>query len=309
MVAARSKAKPHSPIDKCEAEISSLSREANALWRALSSCSKQGAAFSREMEKIEEQLLSAKKKLARSPTDFDLNEAIIYAKKASDELESLIPAAYGAAAASQSQYINGQFREIKSLLGKMESQALVMKKNSRKTRLPPGKIALLSFANHSKLCREKLGRLSKCLKQKDSREYNRLFSCISDADALSASADELLLKLSKSRLRGKIKAAKSEIIGFMRRAGAGRVFLDHKHLTLRAGHDRLTLSFSPEVKYCLEEIAPVSGWLEKIGKNSVLVGSFCQQDNGSLLKIGERAVVGSSIVYRECSVLLNYSAP
>jgi len=235
----------------------------------------------------------------------DINEVAIVSEKISAEIGSMVPSAYGAAVSSEAKYINREFFDMRALLGKMGVQAAEMKKKSKKTKMAPGKIALISFENHAKLCRAKLSRLSKFLKPKESHEYIRLFSALGMAQELSVRAEELLLKNTKARLKGKIGATKSEILAFMRRAGKGRVFLDHKHLTLRAGQDQLTLSFSPEVKYCLEEMAPVSPWLQNIGKNAVLVGSFQEHNGGSLLKIGERAIVGNSIVYRECSVLLS----
>lgn len=313
MVATNSKAgglsgkgqKSASPVDRLEKEISALSREAAALRRQLSSSAKQGEGFSRAMEKLEDQMRAAQKKLGRSPSDMDINEAAIVSEKVSNELGALVPSAYGATVASEAGYINREFREVRALLGKMDAQAEEMGKKARKTKAAPGKIAIMSFANHAKLCRAKLSRLSKFLKPKESREYARLFSALGAAEELSTRAEELLLKNTKARLKGKIGATKSEILSFMRREGSGRIFLDHKHLTLRSGHGCLTLSFSPEVKYCLEGLAPVSHWLPNVGKGAVVVGSFEPHNGGSLLKIGERAVVGSSIVYRECSVLLS----
>jgi hypothetical protein len=301
----RKTTKSPSASEACSKTIFTLSREASALKRQLSSLAKEGAGFSRAMEKIEDQLHFAKKRLSRPPTDFDLNETAILAEKVSLELESLVPSSYGAAVLSEARRINREFLEVRVLLARMRAQSSDIEKKARRHREEPGKIALLSFANHAKLCKEKLSRLSAFVKPKESREYVRLFSALGTAEDLSVRAEEQLIRMTKSRLKGKIGAAKSEIMGFMRRSGSGRVFLDHKHLTLRSGQDCLTLSFSPEVKYCLEEIAPISVWLENIGKNAVLVGSFTKQDGGALLKIGERAVVGNSIVYRECSVLLN----
>ncbi len=297
--------KSTSPLDACDRTIRVLSREASAVRRQLSSSARQGEGFSRAIEKIEDQLHFAQRRLGRKPSDLDMNEAAIVAEKVSDELEELVPSSYGAAVASESRYIKREFSELKKLLGKMRLQASEMKKKARKTRCKPGKIAFLSFTNHARLFRAKLARASKMLKSKDSREYRRLISALGEAEGLSVRAEELLLATTKARLKGKIGDTKTEIMGFVRRAGSGRVFLDHKHLTLRSGPDRLTLSFSPEVRYCLEEMAPVSHWLHNIGKNAVLVGSFEQHNSGALLKIGERAVVGNSIVYRECTVMLN----
>jgi hypothetical protein len=292
-------------LDACDRAISAISREANALRRELAASARRGEGFSRAMEKVEDQLHFAKKKLGRKPSDLDINEVAILAEKISGELETLVPAAFGAAVASESRYVRSEFREVRALLSKMRGQLAGMEKKVRKSKCKPGKIALLSFTNHARLARAKLLRLSRLQKQKEGREYKRLFFALGEAEGLSVRAEELLIKNTKARLKHKIGDTKTEIMGFMRRAGSGRVFLDHKHLTLRAGHDRLTLSFSPEVRYCLEELAPVSHWLSNVGKNAVLVGSFEKHNGGALLKIGERAVVGNSIVYRECSVLLS----
>jgi len=212
---------PTSSIDKFGKIISSLSRESSSLRRQLSSLSKEGAIFSRAMEKMEDQLRAAQKRLGRTPSDMDINEVAIVSEKVADELGALVPAAYGAAVASEAGYINGEFKEVRALLAKMGAQAEEMKKKARRTKVAPGKIAIMSFANHAKLCRAKLARLSRFLKPKESREYVRLFSALGAAEELSARAEELLLSNTKARLKGKIGATKSEILAFMRREGSG----------------------------------------------------------------------------------------
>ena len=184
--------------------MSAISREANALRRELSATARKGEGFPRAMEKVEDQLHFAKKRLGRKPSDLDINEAAILAEKVSDELEALVPAAFGASVASESRYIKGEFSEMKKLLGKMRLQLADMEKKEKKSRCKTGKIALLSFTNHARLARAKLLRLSRLQKQKDSREYKRLFSALGDAEGLSVRAEELLIKNTNARLKHKI---------------------------------------------------------------------------------------------------------
>ena len=296
--------KSTSPLDKCEKEISSLSREASALRRALLSAAKASSGFARSMDKLEEQLGRAQGRLSRAGTDLDLNEISVIAKKISDELDSLSSQVAGAAVASEGIYVAREFRELRSLIAKMQDTLEEMAKRARKTRLPPGKIALLSFANSAKLCRSKLSRLGKLLSSKDSRAHTRLFEAKSEAEELRAGVEEAQRLMVRSQLKGKIRASKAEILSFIRRNGEGRIFLDHKHLTLRSGADTLSLPFSQVTRFCMEDMVPVERLLDNIGKSAVVIGSFEQHQGGARISIGERAVVGNTIVYREKTFLV-----
>jgi len=296
--------KQDGPVEKCEKEISLLSREASALRRTLLSLAKASDGFSRSMDKLEDQLGRAHGRLARAGTDLELNEIAVIAEKISKELAALAPLATGAAVAAEGIYIAREFREIRSQLGKMQDTLDGMAKRSRKTRLPPGKIALLSFSNSVKLCKSKLSRLSALLTTKDSRAHVRLFEAKSEAEELRAGVDETLLLMTRSRLKGKIRASKAEILSFMRRTGSGRIFLDHKHLTLRSGKDSISLPFTQVTRFCMEDMVPVEKLLDNLGKSAVVVGSFEEHKGGARISIGERAVVGDTIVYREKTFLV-----
>ena len=94
-------------IERCEKEISSLSRESSALRRALLASAKASSGFARSMDKLEGQLGTAQARLARAGTDLELNEAAVIAKKIQDELATLAPLASGAAIAAEGA---GSFR-------------------------------------------------------------------------------------------------------------------------------------------------------------------------------------------------------
>ena len=313
MVATNSKAgrlyshgsKQASSIEKCQQEISLLSKEASALRRTLISSAKAASGFSHSMDKLEDQLARAQARLARAGTDLELNETAVIAEKISKELAALAPLATGAAITADGIYVAREFRELRSILGKMQDTLDVMAKRSRKTKLPPGKIAILSFSNSAKLCKSKLSRLGKLLTTKDSPAHVRLFEAASEADELRAGVDEALVLMTRSRLKLKIRASKAEILSFIRRTGEGRIFLDHKHLTLRSGKDSISLPFSQATRFCMEDMVPVEKLLDNVGKSAVVIGSFEEHNGGARISIGERAVVGNTIVYREKTFLVN----
>ncbi|MFA6328149.1 MAG: hypothetical protein WCY41_01755 [Candidatus Micrarchaeia archaeon] len=291
-------------IEALQGAISSLTRESNALRRALLSSAKSSSGFSNSMDKLEDQLGRAQSRLARAGTDIELNETAVIAEKISKELESLSPLATGAAVAADGIYVAREFREIRAQLGKMQDTLDAMAKRTRKTRLPPGKIAVLSFSNSAKLVKAKLARAGRLLTAKDSRAHLRLFEAKAEAQELAAGAGEALSLMARSHLKGKIRAEKAEIISFMRRTGEGRIFLDHKHLTLRSGKDSISFPFSQATRFCMEDLVPVEKLFDNIGKSAVVIGSFEERNGGARISIGERAVVGDTIVYREKTFLV-----
>ena len=292
-------------IEALQGTISSLSREAASLRRALLSSAKASAGFLHSMDRLEDQLGRAQSHLARAGTDLELNETAVIAEKISKELAALAPLATGAAVAADGIYVAREFRELRSQLAKMQDTLDGMAKRARKTRQPPGKIAILSFSNSAKLVKSKLSRLGKLLTTKDSRAHMRLFEAKSEAEELRAGVDETLLLMTRSRLKGKIRASKAEILSFMRRAGAGRIFLDHKHLTLRSGKDSISLPFSQVTRFCMEDMMPLDKLFDNLGKSSVVIGRFEEHNGGARISIGERAVVGNTIVYREKTFLVS----
>jgi len=292
-------------IEALSGTISSLTREAGALRRTLLSSAKASSGFSHSMDNLEDQLGRAQSRLARAGTDLELNETAVIAEKISKELATLAPLATGAAVAADGIYIAREFRELRAQLAKMQDTLDGMAKRSRKTKLPPGKIALLSFSNSVKLCKSKLSRLSKILTTKDSPAHVRLFEAASEAEELRAGVDETLLLMTRSRLKLKIRASKAEILSFIRRTGVGRIFLDHKHLTLRSGKDSISLPFSQVTRFCMEDMLPLEKLLDNVGKSAVVIGSFEEHNGGARISIGERAVVGNTIVYREKTFLVN----
>ena len=301
---AATKSKAASQLEALSGTISSLTSESSALRRALLSSAKASSGFSHSMDRLEDQLGRAQSRLARAGTDMELNETAVIAEKISKELESLSHLATGAAVAAEGIYIAREFRELRAQLVKMQDTLDDMAKRARKTKLPPGKIALLSFSNSAKLCKSKLSRLGRLLTTKDSRAHVRLFEAKSEAEELRAGVDEAMLLMTRSRLKGKIRASKAEIISFIRSTGKGRIFLDHKHLTLRSGKDSISLPFSQVTRFCMEDMLPMEKLLDNLGKSAVVVGSFEEHNGGARISIGERAVVGNTIVYREKTFLV-----
>ena len=121
---------------------------------------------------------------------------------------------------------------------------------------------------------------------------------VNDPDAVQRKIME------RSRLKAKIRTSKDEILSFIRKNGEGRIFLDHKHLTLRSGSDSISLPFSQVTRFCMEDMVPVDKLLDNVGKSAVVIGSFEQHHGGARISIGERAVVGNTIVYREKTFLV-----
>jgi hypothetical protein len=256
------------------------------------------------MDRLEEQLGRAQGRLARASADLDLNEVSVVADKVSAEVASLAGQAAGAAVAEQGIYVAREFREIRDLLAQMKETSGSMAKKAKKTRQPPGKIAILSFSNQAKLARDKMARLRRLQSSGGSDAHKRLSAAKAEAAELRAGVEEALLLMTRSRLKGKIRASKEEILSFMSRTGKGRIFLDHKHLTLRSGKESLSLPFNQVARFCMEDMAPFERLFDNLGKSAVVVGSFEQHNGGARISIGERAVVGNAIVFREKTFLV-----
>ncbi|VVC01432.1 Uncharacterised protein [uncultured archaeon] len=62
---------------------------------------------------------------------------------------------------------------------------------------------------------------------------------------------------------------------------------------------KVRISLTQPVWFSLEELAPVSESLSKLGKNTLLFGSYEKGAKGTTLRLGERTVDGDTVVFKE----------
>jgi hypothetical protein len=96
-----------------------------------------------------------------------------------------------------------------------------------------------------------------------------------------------------------------EIADFMKKAASGKIFVDHKHLTLSSNSHFIRIPLTQSVRFALEEMLPIGDSLAKIGKVTIS-GRYEADGGGVALEIGERALAGDSIIYRAKKCRLDF---
>lgn len=280
-------------------EIKAIQKEAKELEKNLSQSISRAEGFLLSMDKLENQIVGLQSRLAREEDELGLNELLVISDKIVSELNTLDESAASANAFSCSPYIKKELKQIQNLLSKTKADYDLLKKRFEGKRSPPTKIALLSLANQILLCRRKLSRLKPMLLSKSGSAQKRLACAKQEAQRLRKSISDTIALKARLRLKDKISASKSKIVSFMKSQRAGRIFLDQKNLLVKADGKSLVLPFNQQVKFCLEDLFPISHSFEHIGKSSVVVGKFSCQNGLIKISIGERALAGDMFIYKE----------
>jgi hypothetical protein len=287
-------------ISACENTLLSLEGAADTLLERFVVSLESGKGFAAAMEKIEEQLDSAKRKQA-ARSELDLNEANVISEKIAEELAAMGRMAQGASLLRAEEKWSGNFESVRASLDRLSSHVRKMKSNAHHAgegAMDAGS-ALAAFHSEADVCIGKLDLLSEAFEKKGAA-HARVSAAKRKAELLKASIGKAFAALSKDRLRKKVEEAKAEICAFMRKNESGRIFVDHKHLTLTSGGHKMRVPLTQQVRFSLEEMAPIEKEMSKLGK-AVIVGSFESQGTGLMLRIGERAAVGDTVVYKEKS--------
>lgn len=291
-------------VERCEKIADSLEAEAGALLDEFAITLESGRDFHPSIEKIEAQINIAKRKMAAN-SEMELNEVSVIADKLSSELASVSGMCAGA---SLYPLQDSWAEEFEAVRGKLDRLMLHIRKMKGAHHSGEGVVesrgALLLFGKDAKACREKLLSLKSVLSRKKGAAFTRVLSAKKRVELLRASVGKSFDAITRKRLRGKIDAAKAEISEFMKRTGSGRIFVDHKHLTITSEHQRMRVPLTQAHRFALESVAPLGKSLSRLGK-AVVVGRYGHSEGKWLLRIGERSVVGDSFVYRESTFSLN----
>jgi hypothetical protein len=288
-------------VEDCGRLLAGLEAEADATLDSYIAAMEDSKGFFSLMEKIEGQLEIARKRQA-AKGDLDLNEAAILCDKLKEELSGASKLALGATLHETQEEWAESFEGLRCSLQRMEAHLKKAKAHGGwdGEGVVEAHSSFIAFDKEGKSCAEKLARLKKKLSLRKSAAHLRVAGARRRVELARGMINERLAALSRHRLRRKIDEAKAEISGFMARMGSGRLFVDHKHLTLTAGNRRERMPLSQAVRFSLEELAPMKKMLPKLGR-SVIVGSFWQENGELHIAVGERTVVGDSVVYREVS--------
>ena len=292
-------------VDECGKKLASLEAEADSLLDRFVATLESGKGFHSSMEKIEGQLEAVKARTA-AQSEMELNEAAVLADKLLDEIALVQKMAPGAALSGVQDTWAGDFEQVRASLERMGTRLRRMKSSASQ----PGAGVVearglhLTFNKDAKACRARLDALAKSFANRKGGAHSQVLSAKKRAELLRASVGKSFERLARAKMTGKIAAAKGEIIEFMRKTGEGRIFVDHKHLTITSNGNRMRVPLTQAFRFGLEDIAPLQKELAKLG-SSVVVGSYGMHEGRQVLRIGQRAVVGDSVVFREKSFYLN----
>lgn len=290
-------------VDDCERTLLSLEAEADSALERFVETLEHGRKFHSSLEKIEEQIEIAKRKLS-SDSEMELNEASVLAEKLSDELSAVHSMASGAALTEAQDGWSEQFEDVRASLDKLSSQLRKMKAHSHQAgEGAEARILHMNFARESKKCKARLDSLLKSFNAR-SRHHTRANAAKRKVELIRASVGKSFSKLTRRKLAKKVSEARAEIESFLKKHKSGRIFVDHKHLTITSNGSRMRVPLTQSVRFSLEDIVPVEKSMAKLG-SAVLVGSFEEENGRQVLRIGERSLVGDSIVFREKSYYLN----
>jgi hypothetical protein len=283
-------------VEKCEKTLSSFEREADGLLEKFVSELERGKGFAVLMDKIESQLASAKRKLDSS-SEFELNENAVLADKLSEDIATAASMEDGARLNGvQEEWVEG-FESLRKTLDRLSSHVKKMKQGAKHpgSGVLEARNALLAFARDERICRKRMDGLVSEFGARKGGQVTQVNSARKRLELLRSSIGKKSKSLVRTKLKGKVSEAKNEIIAFMERTHEGRIIVDHKHLTIYSGTQRMRVPLTEAVRFSLEEIAPIEKPLSKIGR-VVLVGSYGKENGRKVLAIGERSLVGDSIV-------------
>ncbi|MCX8194964.1 MAG: hypothetical protein N3G22_02555 [Candidatus Micrarchaeota archaeon] len=282
----------------CEKIYSRLEKEADEVFEEFLSSSESAGEFHGALERIENQIELASK-LMRSGKDFDLNESAVLANKLESDLSVIAPLATGAMLADLEERWAAEFEEAKKNL---EALSLHLKKIKAANKRSELKASLVLFRDHAKKCHSRLRRLKALLASKSHPVHSKLALAKNKIKMLKLNVAKAFERLAKQRLRGKIDAAKGELLQLMKDTKKGSIFVDNKHLTFSSNGRRERMLMTKQLRFAIEELVPFEKAFSSLAKgNSVIIGRYEKKGEGFLLSIGERIVAGDTVIYREKS--------
>lgn len=292
-------------IEECQRALSQLESETDSTLDQFVSSAENAYSFYSAMEKIESQLVSAER-MQNATNDLQLNESVVLAEKLEVELASVEKLASGAAVSETQEDWAERFEDARAALDRMSLQIRKANAGNAGGDAMEARFALITFKRDSAAFRKKLAKLQTFLSSTKNPAHAKVSMARTRLSKLKAGVGETFSRIARSRLKKRIGEAHAEITAFMQKSQAGRIFVDHKHLTLCGGKNSARMPLTEAVGFALSDLAPpLKKSLSRVAKGTVqLVGSFSLEDGGRVLRIGERTVSGDAIIYRERSFRL-----
>ncbi len=285
-------------VDACESEYAAIERELETSLDSFLSQTIAAHDFFRAMEKIHGQLELAEK-MQNARTDLELNETAVIADNLEEELHVAERLALSAVLSETQEEWAGELEDAKRSLESLGAYLKKMKSAARESDTAELRGAMLSFKKHSKSCKTRLVKIQGLLAPKKHPIYSQVRAAKSRVKKLKANVGKVFDSLSRSRLHGQVKATKADIFDFMKKAGSGRFFVDHKHLTLSSQQHTSRVPLTQAIKFALEELMPIQKSLARLGRGALISGRYECGKDGITLRVGERSVAGDSVIYKE----------
>ncbi len=291
-------------VEMCEKAYLDLERELDCALELFVATVEDGHAFHEAMGKVQQQLAHAEK-LHDAQNDLELNETVVLADKIEGDLHVVERLTKGAVLSSGEEKIAETLESTRGALERMGTYLKKMKSASGEGEHMEVRSAIISFRKHAKACQQKIGGLHLLMAPKKHHIYSQVNAAKKRVQKLKSGVGAAFENLARKRLKKKTNETKLEIADFMKKAGSGKIFVDHKHLTLSSNSNFIRIPLTQSVRFALEEMAPIGDSLARIGKVTVS-GKYETDGQGVLLRIGERALAGDSIIYREKTCRLNF---
>lgn len=291
-------------LDTCKKTYLSLEKETDSLLEEFIGLAEKGQVFFKLIDRAETQLALAERRAKGA--DLELNEIAVLADKVGSELDDAEKEALGAALLECEADWAVQFESARKILDRMATQTRRLEDFSGKNEGMESRSAILSFSRDALACKMRLGKLRAMLSSRNGSTFIRLEAARRRMRRLRAGIGKASDRLAKARLKDKIAKAKAEIAIHMEKSGKCRLVLDHKHLTIMTETGKTHIPLTQTVRFALEEMAPIEKSISKLGKSGMaVVGRFEKGNGGAVLTIGERTILGDTIVCKQKSYRLN----
>ena len=289
-------------IDDCERTLVGLEAETDSALDLFVTAAEQAYGFYSTMDKVESQLAAAER-LQRAENDLQLNESVVIAEKLEGEIAAAEKLAPGAAISETQEDWAESFENARALLDRMSLLVKKAKAGNASGEAMDARAAVLSFRREAASLKKKLEKLKGTLESRKNPAHSKVKLARARLARLRAGVGETFSKIARSRLKKRIAEAREQMTMFMHKAHAGRIFVDHKHVTLSAGQHCTRLPFTEAVGFALSDMAPqLQKSLSKVARGGAhLVGRYETGPDGNVLRIGERTISGDAIIYRERS--------
>ncbi|MCX8196833.1 MAG: hypothetical protein N3G80_00755 [Candidatus Micrarchaeota archaeon] len=295
-------------IQQCYQELEKLEAESGEVIDEFVQAVAKAPKFHSKIEKIEE-MIALIEKLQASESDLQLNESIVLAERAEEEILEAQNLALHAALSEKAEEWSEKFEQSKQMLEKMRMHLKKAEAESAEGEALEVALLIAKFRQDAKKCREIHKDLKKALSShkktkalvKVRKARNRLYS-------LKSNIGKIVRQIAKKRLSKQIAYMHQKIMETMLQTKGGKVVLDFKNLTITADGTNLRLPLTDAAAFAFCELAPgIEKLVEKAAKGEAIIIGRYRADGASnriILMLGERTAAGDAIVYRQQQFVL-----